>query len=68
MSDSVQDDTAITFAAQLYSSIDFGYSLKKSYKQAIAAIMLAGIPQDDVPQLFLRDGIDAIEVILVKPS
>lgn len=46
MSDSVQDDTAITFAAQLYSSIDFGYSLKKSYKQAIAAIMLAGIPQD----------------------
>lgn len=68
MSDSVQDDTAITFAAQLYSSIDFGYSLKKSYKQAIAAIMLAGIPQDDVPQLFLRDGIDANEVILVKPS
>lgn len=68
MSDSVQDDTAITFAAQLYSSIGFGHSLEKSYRQAIAAIMLAGIPQNDVPQLFLRDGIDPNEVVLVNPN
>ena len=68
MNDSVQDDTAITFAAQLYSSIGFGHSLEKSYKQAIAAIMLAGIPQNDIPQLFHRDGIDPDEIILVNPS
>ena len=68
MNDSVQDDTAITFAAQLYSSIGFGYSLEKSYRQAIAAIMLAGIPQNDIPQLFHRDGIDPDEIILVNPS
>ncbi len=68
MNDSIQDDTARTFAAQLYSSIGFGYSLEKSYKQAIAAIMLAGIPQDDIPQLFHRDGIDPNEIVLVEPS
>lgn len=36
MSDSIRDDTACTFAAQLYSSIGFGLSLQVSFNQAIA--------------------------------
>ena len=68
MNNSIRDDAAITFSAQLYSSIGFGYSLKKSYDQAIAAIMLDGIPQENVPQIFNRDDIVLDEIILVNPD
>lgn len=68
MSDSIRDDTAVTFAAQLYSTIGFGYSLEKAFKQAIAAIMLEGISQEDIPQLFKRDDVDLNQVILVDPG
>lgn len=68
MNDSINDDTAITFAAQLYSSIGFGHSLEKSFNQAISAIMLNGIPQENVPQLFSRDDVNIGEVVLVNPD
>lgn len=68
MSDSILDDTAVLFAAQLYSAIGFGYSLEKAFKQAIAAIMLEGISQEDIPQLFKRDDVDLNQIVLVSPD
>lgn len=68
MNDSIGGDTAIIFAAQFYSSIGFGYSLDKSFKQAKAAIMLDGISQENIPQIFCRDDVNLEEVILVNPN
>ena len=68
MNDSIRDDTAITFASQLYSSIGFGHSLEKSFNQAIAAIMLDGIPQETIPQLFVADGVNPDDIVLVSPD
>lgn len=68
MNDSVSDKAAITFAAQFYSAVGFGCSLKKAYNQAIAAIMLEGIPQERVPQLFVRDGVLSENIIYVNPD
>lgn len=65
MNDSVFDETARVFAAQLYSSIGFGHSVGKAFRQAIAAIMLEGISGDNIPQLFTRDGTDSEELVLV---
>lgn len=67
MSTSIGDEAACVFAAQLYSSIGFGRSLQTSFKQAIAALMLEGIPEDDTPQLYVKDSIDPNDIILVKP-
>ena len=67
MSTSIGDDAACVFAAQLYSSIGFGRSLQTSFKQAIAALMLEGIPEDDTPQLYVKDSIDPNDIILVRP-
>ena len=68
MSDSIRDDTACTFAAQIYSSIGFGYSLQKSFDQAIAELLLEGIPENHVPQIFARNDIDLNGIILVDPG
>ena len=68
MSDSIRDDTACTFAAQLYSSIGFGRSLQTSFNQAIAELLLEGIPGENIPQIYARDNIDLNDVLLVRPD
>lgn len=67
MSTSIGDDAACVFAAQLYSSIGFGRSLQTSFKQAVAALILEGIPEDDTPRLYVKDSIDPNDIILVRP-
>lgn len=68
MSDSIRDDTAYTFAAQLYSSIGFGRSLQASFNQAKAELLLEGIPGENVPQLYARNDIILDKLILVRPD
>lgn len=68
MSDSIRDDTACTFAAQLYSSIGFGRSLQASFNQAKAELLLEGIPGENIPQLYARDDIVLDDMILVRPD
>jgi hypothetical protein len=67
MSAEIGDEAARVFAAQFYSAIGFGRSVQEAFDQAIAALMLEGIPEDTIPELFTRGGVDASEVILVRP-
>lgn len=68
MSTSIGDEAACVFAAQLYSSIGFGRSLQTSFNQAIAQLMLEGIPEENTPQLYVKQDIDPEDVILVQPE
>ena len=68
MKTSIGDDAACVFAAQLYSTLGFGYSVGKAFAQAKAALMLEGIPEESTPELFTRDGTDAFSLILVEPE
>ncbi|MEF3309394.1 CHAT domain-containing protein [Paenibacillus sp. GYB004] len=68
MNTSIGDDAARVFAAQFYSSISFGLSIQKAFHQAKAALMLEGIPEEDTPELYVRDGLDADEIIIVRPE
>jgi hypothetical protein len=67
MNTSIGDEAARVFASQFYSSVGFGFSVKKAFEQAKALLMLKGIPEQNTPELFTRDGIDADELIIVKP-
>lgn len=67
MNDSISDEAARIFAAQFYSSIGFGYSIEKAFNQAIAALMLEGISEEDIPQLCCKEGINPNNIILIKP-
>ena len=68
MSSSVGDEAACVFASQLYSSIGFGRSLQASFNQAIAALLLEGIPEEKTPVLCLKDGLDPNDLVLVEPQ
>jgi len=67
MSTSIGDEAACVFAAQLYSSIGFGRSLQISFNQAVAQLMLEGIPEDRTPKLYVKDSINANDIIFVQP-
>jgi len=68
MNTSIGDDAARVFASQFYSSIGFGFSLKKSFEQAKALLMLENINEEDTPELFVNDGLDPEEIFIVKPQ
>ena len=67
MNTSIGDDAARIFSSQFYSSIGFGLSVAKAFQQAKALVMMEGIPEENTPQLFIKDGLNADEIILVQP-
>jgi len=67
MNTSIGDEAARVFAAQFYSAIGFGLSVRRAYDQAKAALLLESIPEDKTPELFVAAGLDAETLILVKP-
>ncbi len=67
MNTSIGDDAARLFSSQFYSSIGFGHSVGKAFQQAKALLMMEGINEENTPQLFVKDGLDANEIILVQP-
>lgn len=68
MNTSIGDEAALVFASQFYSSIGFGKNLQIAFNQAKAALMLEGIPEDTTPKLFVRDDLQAENIILVQPQ
>ena len=61
------DDAARVFAASLYRAIGFGRSVQNAFDQGVAAIALAGSAEETTPQLFVRTGIRADDVVIVHP-
>jgi len=68
MNTSIGDEAARVFSSQFYSSIGFGLSVKQSFEQAKALLMLEGIMEEDTPELFIQEGIDSENLIIVKPE
>jgi len=68
MTDLIGDIAARVFAAQFYSAIGFGLSVKKAFQQAKAALMLEGIPEENTPELFLNQGIEGDDMVIVRPQ
>lgn len=66
MSTSIGDEAACVFAAQFYSSIGFGLTLDVAFRQAKAELLMEGIPEDQTPQLFCKDGVTSKDIVFVE--
>lgn len=67
MQTSIGDKAALVFSSQFYSSLGFGLSLEKAFEQAKALLMLEDIPEEETPELFVREGLIAKEIFIIKP-
>ncbi len=68
MNTSIGDEAARIFSSQFYSSIGFGLSVKKSFEQAKALLMLENISEEETPELFIKNGDDGSNLIIVSPK
>lgn len=68
MTTSIGDDAACVFASQFYSSIGFGLNLETAFKQAKAALLMEGIPEENTPELYVKDGLRAEDIYIVRPA
>jgi len=66
MNTTIGDEAARIFAAQFYSAIGFGFSLQKAFSQGKSAIMLEGISEENTPELYVKDGLDADQIFLIE--
>ncbi|QDR81791.1 CHAT domain-containing protein [Sporomusa termitida] len=66
MKTQISDEAARVFAAQFYSALGFGKSLQNAFEQAKAALMLSGIPEQNTPLLYVKEGLDPAQLVLVK--
>jgi WD40 repeat protein len=64
MSGSIHDDAARSFAVGFYGGLGEHESIAAAFKQGRAAINLDGLRDADRPQLLVRDGFDASQLIL----
>jgi hypothetical protein len=67
MNTAIGDHAARVFSSQFYSSIGFGLSLQKSFDQAKALLMMEGIAEENTPELFVRSGLAADQLFIVRP-
>jgi TPR repeat protein len=58
----ILDEDAITFSAAFYSSIAFGQSVQAAFDQACATLKMKDCPDDEVPHLVVREGLDASQM------
>lgn len=67
MNKSIGDEAARIFAAQFYSAIGFGKSIPSAFAQAKTALMIEGISEESTPELHIKEGVEEIDLVLIKP-
>ncbi|MCL1927559.1 MAG: hypothetical protein FWG07_02045 [Treponema sp.] len=68
MTDSISDEGASAFAAQFYSSLGFGFSIKKAFEQAKGILASVSPSEIDIPTLYVREGVNPENFFLVQPN
>lgn len=68
MREEIGDRSAIVFSAAFYRGLAFGRSVQESFDLGVGALMLEGIPEEKIPALLPREGVDASQAYLVSPE
>lgn len=54
MKDAIPDEAAIVFAASFYRALGFDRTVEQAFDQAVTALLLEGIPEEDTPVLLVN--------------
>lgn len=67
MSDSINDASAVTFAARFYSGIASAQSVATAVEQAKVSLLAASLDGEELPEVRARDDVDPSELVFVTP-
>ncbi|MGD0208075.1 MAG: CHAT domain-containing protein [Verrucomicrobiota bacterium] len=68
MNSAIGDKAAIVFAAAFYQALGFERSVKDAFESGKAALMLEGIPEEKIPELLVRKGVNPRTIFLIEPT
>lgn len=66
MNDAIGDEAAVIFASAFYRALGFGRSIQEAFDQGKVALLLEGIPEENTPELLMKTGIDASQIMLIN--
>jgi len=61
----IGDKAAIVFAASFYRAIGFGRSVQEAFDLGKVALLLEGVHEENTPELMIRPGVNAGELVLI---
>jgi hypothetical protein len=64
MQNAVREDAATTFASEFYSQLGFGSPVQTAFESGKNQVALLGIPDQDIPRLESRQGVDSSVLIM----
>lgn len=64
----IGDDAAIRFAETFYQALGFGRSVGNAFKQGTARVLADNSGQAKVPEILVRNGVDANAIVLVNSN
>lgn len=68
MSDSINDASAVVFAARFYSGVASAQSVSTALEQARVAMEVSALDGADLPEMRAREDIDLGSLVLVQPA
>lgn len=64
MQKAIRDRSAIVFSAAFYLGLAYGRSVQEAFGLGVNALMLEGIPEENIPLLLSKPGVDAARTYL----
>lgn len=65
-SSTISDEAAITFNSRFYRALANGYSVERAFEHARTVLHVYNVPESEYPELFVREGVDPVDLVLVK--
>jgi hypothetical protein len=68
MASNIGDDAAIAFARGLYSGLGIGRDVASAFELGTTAIAIENLPEESTPQMIVRSGVDASQVLPLRKA
>jgi tetratricopeptide (TPR) repeat protein len=68
MSKEIGDKSAISFARSFYLALAYGKNVKFAFESGCSEIDIAGLNEEDTPQLLIKQGCDPTQIIFTTES
>jgi hypothetical protein len=68
MNAAIGDEAAIVFSAAFYRAIAYGGSVRRAFDQAVAALLLEGLPEESTPELLYNSNIEPDNLFFTVPE
>ncbi|MEM9292361.1 MAG: CHAT domain-containing protein [Acidobacteriota bacterium] len=65
MRKAVSNEAATRYCQEFYAGLGYGHSIARAHREGLTGLSVYRIPEGDIPQLLLQDGVDGDDYVLL---